>query len=136
MRKASFVAALIALGVAAAPAGAQTVDQDPSASQTLSGRIVAAGRCPVPLGGADDACPDRPLATTVVIQTPDGQTVSSVTTGDDGTFSISLPAGTYQVEPLLADGSPPASDPIVVDVPVDPATGVTIRVRGGSASRE
>jgi hypothetical protein len=133
MRRASFAAALVALGLAAAPVAAQTVD--PSTTPALSGRIVAAGRCPVPLGATDDACPDRPFATTVVIQSPDGQPIGSVVTADDGTFSIALPAGTYEVEPLLADGSPPANEPILVDVPVDPASGLTIRITGGLATR-
>jgi len=129
MWKASFAAALVAVGVAVAPTWAQT---EPAA---LNGRIVAAGRCPVPVG-TDDACPDRPFATTLLIQTPDGQPLTSLATADDGTFSVALPAGQYRVEPLLADGSPPASAPILVDVPVDPVLGLTIRVTGGSASRE
>jgi len=130
MRKATLVAALVATAAAALPASAQT---DPS---TLNGRIVAAGRCPVPLGGADAACPDRPFATTVVIQTPDGQPVGNVPTNDDGTFSVALPDGQYQLEPLLTDGNPPASGPILIDVPVDVGAGVTIRIEGGNAIRE
>jgi hypothetical protein len=130
MRKAPFAAALAAMALATAPAWGQTLPA------TLNGRVVTASRCPVPLGAADDTCPDRPFATTLVIQTPDGQPLASVPTADDGTFSVDLPAGLYQLEPLLADGSLPATGPIAVDVPVDPAVGVTIRVDGGSAIRE
>jgi len=130
MRKAPFAAALAALALAAAPAWGQT------APASLNGRVVGAGRCSVPLGATDNTCPDRPFATTLLIQSPDGQQVASVSTADDGTFSVDLPPGSYQVEPLLADGSPPATGPIAVDVPVDPVSGVTIRVDGGIATRE
>lgn len=130
MRKAPLAAALAALALASAPAWAQTQPV------TLNGRVVTAARCPVPLGATDDTCPDRPFPTTLVILSPDGQDVATVATADDGTFSVDLPAGQYEVEPLLADGSPPATGPIALDVPVDPVTGVTIRVDGGVAIRE
>jgi hypothetical protein len=130
MRKAPFAAALAALALTTAPVWGQTLPA------TLNGRVVTAARCPVPLGATDDACPDRPFATTLVIQTPDGQPLATVPTGDDGTFSVDLPPGQYQVEPLLVDGNPPTTGPIAVDVPVDPAVGLTIRVDGGAAMRE
>ena len=130
MRKAPFVAALPALVLATVPARGQNMPA------TLNGRVVTAARCPVPLGATDDTCPDRPFPTTLRVQSADGQDVASVATADDGTFSVDLPAGQYQVQPLLADGSPPATGAIAVDVPVDPVTGLTIRVDGGVAIRE
>jgi hypothetical protein len=123
------VLAVLSVSSAITPAWAQAAP--------LSGRVVQAGRCPVPLGATDDACPERPVQTTVVVQTPDGQAVTTVQTGEDGTFAVNVPSGQYQIEPLLADGNPPSSDPIMVDVPTDAAVGgVTIRITGGSAIRE
>jgi hypothetical protein len=131
MRRAVFATVLVVICCAnsVAPVSAQAAP--------LTGRIVQAGRCPVPLGATDDACPERPFQTTVVIQTPDGQPVTTVLTGEDGTFAVNVPNGQYEIEPLLADGNPPSSDPIFIDVPIDASVaGVTIRITGGSAIRE
>jgi hypothetical protein len=100
----------------------------------VSGRIVTPGRCPVPLGDGGPACPDRPYPTTVLILTPDGQPVASVPTATDGTFAVALRPGRYGVNPILADGNPPASGPISVEVPGDELVPLTIVVQGGAAS--
>jgi hypothetical protein len=132
MRSARMLVALVALGITTTmPVAAQQADD----SATLSGQIVVAGRCPVPLGG-DDSCPDRPFPTTVLIRSGDGQQqVASVPTADDGTFSIDLQPGQYRVDPILSDGNPPAVSTVVVDVPVDAAAPLTLRIRGGTVVR-
>ena len=150
MRAISLLAVLIALLVVSVAAWAQdvpaTVDDgsDPSATAgaddtpslsgpvDVGGRVVIALRCPVPLG-SDDACPDRPFPTTVLVNTPDGQQVAAVKTADDGTFSIALEPGQYRVDPLLGDGSPSANGSVVVDVPAGSPVTLTIRIRGGAA---
>jgi hypothetical protein len=152
VRAGSVLVAVIAFVMASTPISAQEVD-DPTivgpsttvplapadtqpaalAPPSLNGRIVIAGRCPVPLGIDDNACPDRPFPTTVLIRTSDGQhQVASLATADDGTFSIALPPGRYHVDPLLSDGNPPLSS-VVVDVPGNQIVPLTIRVSGGSA---
>jgi hypothetical protein len=105
----------------------------PATSAGLVGRVVTAQRCPVPVAGLGRGrtCPDLPLATFVQILTPDGQQLASVQTTADGDFSVDLSPGQYQVEPLLADGSAPIGDPILVNVP----TTVTVRIMGGTAIR-
>jgi hypothetical protein len=132
MRSTRMLVALVALGISSTmPVAAQQADD----SATLSGQIVVAGRCPVPLGG-DDSCPDRPFPTTVLIRSGDGQQpVASVPTADDGTFSIDLQPGQYRVDPILSDGNPPAVSTVVVDVPVDAAAPLTLRIRGGTVVR-
>jgi hypothetical protein len=120
---------------AADPASAQPVipGTTQSVAAGVSGRIVVEGRCPVPLGG-DDVCPTRPFPTTVLIRGEDDQRpVASVPTAADGTFAVALPPGRYHVDPLLADGNPPAASSIVVDVTGDSVLSLTIRVRGGLA---
>ena len=133
MRSPNWLVALIALvfTTTTTPVAAQQADE----STTLSGQIVVASRCPVPLGG-DDSCPDRPFPTTVMIRSGDGQQqVTSVSTADDGTFAVDLQPGQYRLDPILPDGNPPAVSTVMVDVPADAAAPLTIRIRGGTALR-
>ena len=131
------VAVLLGLLVSTSGVLAQEVAAPTSASApALSGQIVAAGRCPVPVGGLGGGrtCPDRPFPTTVLILTADTQQqVASIPTADDGTFSVPVSPGQYVVDPLLADGTSPMNSSISVAVPDDGF--VTIRVTGEGAAR-
>jgi hypothetical protein len=137
IRSASLVALLCVVAMAPSALAQQVTPDDGAAAPALSGQIVAAGKCPVPVGGIEGGsgrtCPDRPFQTTVLILTADAQQqVASVPTAVDGTFSVSLSPGQYVVDPLLADGSSPVS---AVNVAVPDDGFVTIRVTGGSAER-
>jgi hypothetical protein len=127
------------LFVCAAGASAQEViapDASAAAPTALSGRVVAAGRCPVPIGGFEGGrgCADHPFETTLVIRAADTQqTVAIVPTATDGTFQVALSPGQYLLDPLLADGNPPATTSVAVALPDD--TWVTIRVNGGAVAR-
>jgi sugar lactone lactonase YvrE len=64
---------------------------------TLSGRVLAYGGPPKPSGGGGvvDGLPESGM--TVTMTRTDGQAVTSVVAGVDGTYSFQLPAGTYTV---------------------------------------
>lgn len=129
--------ALAAVALAAMSARAQSVDDPGIAAPAVAGRVVAEGRCPVPLGDSDNGtCVDRPFPTTVVVRTSDGlQQVTSVATADDGTFSVALQPGEYRLEALQGDGLPSATASAVVDVPADQIVPVLLRIRGNAAGR-
>ena len=79
---------------------APTVDAAlaPGMHTGLSGRVVLASRCPVPLGGDDSICPSVPLATALTVRSADGSAeVARVATDADGQFSVPLDPGQYTV---------------------------------------
>lgn len=63
---------------------------------TLHGTVTASPVCPVET--LDDVCRPRPLANKLVqIKGPDGKSIT-MTTDQQGTFSIQLPPGRYLLE--------------------------------------
>jgi hypothetical protein len=72
---------------------------------TLSGRAVAGPTCPVESEPPDPACEDRPVAgAEILIRGAAGETVATARTAEDGSFSVSLPAGRYEVVPQPVEG--------------------------------
>ena len=94
------VAVLIALSLAAC--------SPPSSAPafTIGGRAVAGPTCPVvPASPAPGECDPRPVA---------GATL--IVTGDDGTFTANLPAGSYTITPQPASGLMGGAQPIELAV--------------------
>jgi len=112
--------------------GAVAVAQDVPDTQTgLSGRVVLASRCPVPLGGDDATCPTLPLATSLAVRSADGSTdVAQLATDADGQFSVPLDPGQYLVVVPTPDGVGVSAETLV-SVVADGPTTVTIQVRPG-----
>ncbi len=83
----------------------------------LVGVATASPVCPVERLPPDPACAPRPVAgATVVVLDPLGQEVARATTGADGTFLVSVPAGHLRVEAAPVAGlmgAPPPIDAIV-----------------------
>jgi hypothetical protein len=100
---------------------------DDVATTMVSGRVLAGPTCPVARDPPDPACADRPVAgAEIVAVDARGQEVARASTDAEGGFTLSLPAGEYQlvpqpVEGLLGTASPTAI--VVVDgAPLDPVT--------------
>ena len=80
----------------------------------VAGRALAAV-CPVePANAVPGQCDPRPVAGAMLIVTDGaGHEVATLTTGSDGAFMTSLPAGSYTLTPQpvagLMGGAPPAS---------------------------
>jgi hypothetical protein len=107
----------LALAMGVSSAFAQAVDDETG----LSGHVELVLRCPVPLGGDDTTCADRPLATTVNLFATDGVTnLGQFATDPNGAFWIALAPGDY----VLAVGA----RTVPVTVADQGATEVTIRV--------
>lgn len=88
-----------------------------------SGLVHAGPTCPVVQIPPDPACADRPVEDAVlVIQDASGREVARVSTGDDGTFLVTLPPGTYTLVPQPVEGlmgTSPEQTIVVIDGPVD-----------------
>jgi Prealbumin-like fold domain len=70
----------------------------------IIGRAVAGPTCPV-VRPDDPACDDRPVAgATILVLDERGTEVARLITADDGTFHVTLPPGTYTVEPQPVEG--------------------------------
>jgi hypothetical protein len=97
----------------------------------LSGRVVLAPRCPVPLGGDEGGtCPSLPLATALAVRSADGNTeVAQVATDADGQFSVPLDPGQYLVVVPAPGGVRVSAQTLVVTVSADGPTTLTIQVR-------
>ena len=108
MRHAPVIVLLLALAGCAPQAERAT---------TLHGMAVAGPTCPVVTQPPDPACLDRPVAgASVVILDAGGSEVATVVTGEDGRFSIALPAGTYQLVPQPVTGLMGTAAPVTVDI--------------------
>jgi hypothetical protein len=75
------------------------------ASYPVGGRAVAGPVCPVERIPPDPACAPRPVVGAVlVISAADGHEVARATTGTDGRWTLTLPAGAYMLTPQPVEG--------------------------------
>lgn len=69
------------------------------------GTATAGPTCPVVTDPPDPACDDRPVSGAEIVVLDDaGAQVTSVRTADDGSFSVSLAPGSYQLVPQAVEG--------------------------------
>ena len=79
--------------------------QAPSADQAITGIVTAGPVCPVVTDPPDPSCEDRPVAgAEIVVRNASGDEVARVRTAEDGTFSISVAAGQYELVPQPVEG--------------------------------
>ena len=79
--------------------------QAPSADQAITGIVTAGPVCPVVTEPPDPSCEDRPVAgAEIVVRNASGDEVARVRTAEDGTFSISVAAGQYELVPQPVEG--------------------------------
>jgi hypothetical protein len=94
-----------------------------AASSGITGIIMLGPTCPVQRIG--EVC-ERPYAATVVVKSA-GSEITRFTSGDDGRFTVELPPGTYELEPLTEGGAMlPRGAPQTVVVQAGQLTNVTI----------
>lgn len=89
---------------------------------TVSGYAHAGPICPVLQDPPDPACNHRPVPGAVlVVRTAAGATVAEITTRRDGTFTVTLPPGSYTLVPQPVEGllgTAAEQDLLVVDAPI------------------
>jgi hypothetical protein len=87
------------------------------ATQTVTGSVLAGPTCPVVTDPPDPACDDRTVAgARIVVLDVDGDEVVVAVTGEDGTFSVELAPGSYQLvaQPMEGLLGTPAPVSVVV----------------------
>ena len=116
--------AVITAGLAAACGGAS------APTGLLEGTVTLGPITPVEqIGGGPNT---RPYAATVDVETPDGDAVSTVESGDDGRFSVRLAAGSYRLVPRSPEDQPlPVAAPLDATVVAGKTTTVEIAYDSG-----
>jgi hypothetical protein len=88
-------------------------------TQTVSGLVMAGPTCPVVTDLPDPSCDDRPVVgARIVVLDVNGDEAAIAVSGEEGTFSVELAPGSYQLvaqpmEGLL--GTPAPVSVVVVD---------------------
>jgi hypothetical protein len=101
---------LLLAGCRLVPGGGSPADSiSPSASAAgagrLHGQVVAGPTCPVVTEPPQPSCNARPVAGAVlVVLDVSGHEVGRVTSGADGSFSLSLAPGNYRLQPQPVRG--------------------------------
>jgi hypothetical protein len=104
--------------IAAVGAGCGPPQDHPSDGVALVGRAVAGPTCPVVTEPPDPSCEDRPVAgAKIVVRDEAGEMVATAETAEDGTFSVSVAAGRYQLVPQPVEGLLGTAAPVEVVVP-------------------
>ena len=87
----------------------------------VRGTVTASPTCPVETIPADPACAPRPVAGAVLVFTDaDGREVKRATSDQDGSFSVELPPGRYQVMAQAVEGLMATPGPMEVEVDAGP----------------
>lgn len=78
----------------------------PDAAQGIDGMVLLGPQCPVQ--SAEDPCPDLPYQAWIRIRRSDGDSVTRIRSGEDGTFRVGLRPGDYVLDPESGDPFPTA----------------------------
>ena len=86
----------------------------------VAGHAVAGPVCPVePADAKPGQCDPRPVAGAVLLVTDDaGHDIVTLTTGQEGGFTTTLPAGIYTLTPQPVAGLMGGAEPVAFDVSV------------------
>ena len=77
----------------------------PASTTTIRGVALAGPTCPVVTQPPDPACDDRPVAgAEIEVRNAAGESVARVTTAEDGSFSVVVSAGRYELQPQPVEG--------------------------------
>jgi protocatechuate 3,4-dioxygenase beta subunit len=85
-----------------------------SGSSGIQGKVLLGPMCPVQQVGSP--CPDKPIKAEITVTDANGKTVATAHSDADGTYRISLPAGSYTVAAKRPDDSFGFGKPVTVDV--------------------
>jgi carboxypeptidase family protein len=91
--------------------------QAPAADQAITGIVTAGPVCPVVSDPPDPSCEDRPVAgAEIVVRNESGDEVARARTGADGTFSVSVGPGRYELVPQPVEGLMGTAAPVEVTI--------------------
>jgi hypothetical protein len=121
--------ALTVVALALTACGNGTSDLPVKSRLGVRGVVMYGPMCPVAIAGSP--CPDRLWSGVVRAIDLNGDTAGETATGDQGTFQLDLPEGTYDVLAVVEGGGPPTAMPVRVTVTGGGYTRVTLQVDSG-----
>jgi ABC-type Fe3+-hydroxamate transport system substrate-binding protein len=80
----------------------------------IQGKVLIGPMCPVQQAGSP--CPDKPTKADITVTDANGKTVATGHSDADGTYRISLSAGSYTVVAMRPDDSFGFGKPVTVEV--------------------
>ncbi len=132
MRRLGFVssfALLLMVSAACGGGGTSGSGSGGGVTGTIRGTVTSGPQCPVAIAGSP--CPDRPWEGTVDVRSTDGTTVDSATTSPDGTFTVAVAPGTYDLVARTQGMGPPTARAVRVTVASGATTNVELTVDTG-----
>ena len=127
----ALVSVVVLTGGACARDAGDGPDGDPGAGSGVRGVTVVDAGCPPTV--EQPACPTGPLAARLeFVAEGASEPTAAVDTAPDGTFSVDLAPGSYDVVPENLTGAPyPRADPVTVEVRPGSFTELTVRFDSG-----
>ncbi len=111
------LAMLLSLALLAAIAGCSAPAPTVAPSGVITGSAMAGPTCPVESVPPDPSCEPRPVAGAVIVATnAQGAEVGRTQTREDGTFSLTVPHGHFEIRAEPRDDYFAVSEPIEIDV--------------------
>lgn len=95
----------------------------PDAPQGIDGLVLIGPQCPVQ--SEENPCPDLPYEAAIELWNEDGEFVTRIRSGTDGTFRVGLRPGSYRLLPQSGDPFPVAQEQ-TVEVVRDEYVDVTV----------
>ena len=107
------------------------ISTPPAGTGGIMGQILIGPTCPVERIPPDPACAPKGYQATVIVKTSDGtKEITRFTSNKDGTFKVSLDAGTYLLVPISSGTYPRGSQETVI-VERNKFTTITINFDSG-----
>lgn len=126
-RRALPVLLILTIAASACHGAAGPATSLPADGFEISGVAHAGPVCPVVQIPPDPACDDRPVeGAELTIVSEAGVQVDTTRTASDGTFTLTLPAGSYQLIPSPVEGLLGTAPPIAFTVVDGPVQGLDV----------
>jgi hypothetical protein len=134
MRRTAFAPLLVAALLATVACGERVADPGGGEGRTgasgIRGTVLLGPQCPVVVEGSP--CPDTPFDADIQVLDRTGEVVTTVHSGEDGTFEVALDPGTYTLQGVPSEGSPfPFAKPVTVTVEPETFTEITVNFDTG-----
>ena len=111
------VALLASLAVLAVLAACTPTAPTPGPSGVITGSAMAGPTCPVETNPPDPGCEPKPVAGAVIVAVDAaGNEIARTQTAADGTFSLTVPHGRFEIRAEPRDDYFAVSQPIEIDV--------------------
>lgn len=98
----------------------------------IQGRVWVGPTCPVERDPPEPGCEDKPLATRLVVMSPDlKRRITEFESAENGTFRVGVPPGDYAIRSASQNSTPPSCSTDTIRVAVNNYTEVRIDCDSG-----